>query len=96
MFSKEILLCRNINIETAEMDDEVGMLNIDTGKYYVLDAVGRDIWDSLEDPISFEQLVDRLLTIYDVDRKTCEKDTLEFVNDLLENSLIRTADLEEK
>lgn len=89
MIFENTRLVRKNDIETAEMGDEIGMLNVETGKYYILNGIGSDIWDVLETEMTFAELVDRLLTIYDVDRKLCEQDTMTFLKELVDNALIQ-------
>lgn len=83
------MIVRNNNIETAEMGEEVGMLDVETGNYYILNEIGTDIWSLIEKPVAFEQLIDKLRMIYDVDYETCEIESLEFIKEMIENKLIQ-------
>lgn len=87
------LLVRNSKIETAEMGEEVGMLDVETGNYYILNEIGTDIWAFLETPITFEQLVNQLLSIYSIDYDTCERESLSFLEEMIENKLIQLESL---
>lgn len=86
------MIVRNNNIETAEMGEEVGMLDVETGNYYILNEIGTDIWSLIEKPVAFEQLIDKLRMIYDVDYETCEVESLEFIKEMIENKLIQVSD----
>lgn len=86
---KSKMLVRNSNIETAEMGEEVGMLNVETGNYYILNEIGTDIWALLETPTTFEQLVNQLLSIYTIDYDTCERESLSFLEEMINNKLIQ-------
>lgn len=83
------LLVRNNNIETAEMGEEVGMLDVESGNYYILNEIGTDIWAFLETPTTFEQLVNKLLSIYTIDYDTCERESLSFLEEMINNKLIQ-------
>lgn len=83
------LIVRNNSIETAEMGAEVGMLDVESGNYFMLNEIGTEIWNFLEGPMIFEQLIDELQIVYDIDRKTCENEALEFINQMVENQLIQ-------
>ena len=72
----------------AAIDNEKVMMSVEKGKYYSLDPVGSGIWEILETPIRVSDLIDRLLTRYDVDRATCEKDVLLFLERLREDGII--------
>lgn len=86
------MIVRNNTIETAEMGEEVGMLDVETGNYYILNEIGTDIWSLLENPVAFEQLIDKLRLIYDVDYDTCEIESLAFIKEMVENKLIQVVD----
>lgn len=86
------IIVRNNSIETAEMGEEVGMLDVETGNYYMLNEIGTDIWSFLETPITFEQLIEKLRMVYDVNYETCEVESLEFIKEMIENKLIQVSD----
>ncbi len=86
---KDKMLVRNNNIEIAEMGEEVGMLDVETGNYYILNEIGTDIWALLETPTTFEQLVNQLLSIYSIDYDTCAQESLAFLEEMINNKLVR-------
>jgi len=57
-------------------------MSIENGEYYGLDDIGSRIWELIEKPVKVSNLIDTLLERFDVDRGTCEKDVLKFLNDL--------------
>jgi hypothetical protein len=79
---------RKVDILTTDLDGEIGMFNIETGKYYTLGGVSSDIWNFIEKPISVEQLVNKLLEQYDIDKETCLQHTITFLIELQEMKLI--------
>jgi hypothetical protein len=79
---------QNKEIMQSKIDEDVVMLDIDTGFYFGLDAVGSTIWSHLSHPISFEELIVRLMSKYDIDRETCETETRLFLKQLLEKNII--------
>jgi len=83
-----MLYKRNVNIEFSSIGNEIGMLNIDTGMYYVIDEIGKDLWDYLVDPISVTDLVNKTLNDYDIDYETCLNDVKQFLQELHERKLI--------
>ena len=44
----------------AEVDDDLVMVNVETGYYYAVSDVARDIWDSIERPTKISNLIDEL------------------------------------
>lgn len=73
---------------SAEIEEEAVMMSIEQGKYYGLDEIGTRIWKLIEQPQSVSKLLETLLSEYDVDNKTCEKDVLSLLNGLLEENMI--------
>lgn len=72
----------------ASLGDEVVMMSLEQGNYYGLDPVGAHIWELLSEPLTVNELVEKLLTTYAVDRAVCERETLAFLNRLLEEKLV--------
>lgn len=64
------------------------MMSLEQGNYYGLDPVGAHIWELLSEPLTVNELVEKLLTTYAVDRAVCERETLAFLNRLLEEKLV--------
>lgn len=73
----------------SDMDGEKVMLDIASGKYYNLGAVGGAIWDLLEQPMTVKQLVDELVKQYDVEQAVCEEQVLAFLEQLSAEGLIQ-------
>jgi hypothetical protein len=75
---------------SARMDDEAALLNLDTGVYYGLDAMGAYIWQWLKEPIPVHVLQSRLLEDYDVDAAVIEADLHAFLSEMLSAGLVVT------
>lgn len=88
------MFVRKNGIETAEMGEEIGMLDIESGNYYVLNGIASDLWFLLETPMTLGQLIDELCLIYDVDQQTCKVESLEFINNMVQSKLIQVIDSE--
>jgi Coenzyme PQQ synthesis protein D (PqqD) len=76
-------------IVANDIDDEKVMMNVEKGQYYGLDPVGSRVWELLERPVRVAELIDALTLKYDVDRATCERDVLAFLEELHEDGIIR-------
>ncbi|MEK3796894.1 lasso peptide biosynthesis PqqD family chaperone [Peribacillus sp. FSL H8-0477] len=72
----------------SDMDGEKVMLSIQSGKYYNLGQVGGDIWDLIKEPVTIEQIVHSLQSIYEVSQTECEDQVLSFLEKLKEEGLI--------
>jgi hypothetical protein len=84
------LLSRNIEIITNEIDDEILMMSIEDGKYYGLNPVGSEIWKLLEKPQTIEDIIPTLIEIFDIDEEICRKESLIFIETMIENNIILT------
>ena len=84
----DIVIVRGEDNISTELDGETVILDIGSGVYSGLDQVGTTIWNSLEKPVRFGEVVQKILAVYDVDQAQCESDLIEFLNSLSENKLI--------
>ena len=72
----------------SDMGGEKVMMNIDNGKYYNLGEIGGDIWTLIEKSISVQEVVEALLTEYQVEREDCVEQVLTFLQQLYNEKLI--------
>ena len=77
------------DIVASDIDGEKVMMSIVNGKYYGLEPVGSRIWEMIGEPVKVSALIDALLGLYDVDRETCERDVLAFLNELNKAGIVR-------
>ncbi|MEA4888962.1 MAG: lasso peptide biosynthesis PqqD family chaperone [Clostridiaceae bacterium] len=84
-----MVITRNSEIVTADMDGETVMMSIENEKYYNLGKMGSVIWGLLEAPLSVEALIGKLLDKYDVDRGQCEKEVFSFLSNTYKEGLIK-------
>jgi hypothetical protein len=75
----------------SDMAGEKVMLSVKNGKYYNLGKTGGDIWELIEGKISILQLVDSLVTNYEVDRSVCIEQVITFLENLLNEGLIEVS-----
>lgn len=72
----------------AAVGDELLMMSIEKGSYFSLNAVGTRIWELLESPITFDELVARLTAEYDVPADTCRQEVEKFLAALRERGML--------
>ena len=77
------------DIVASDIDDEVVMMSVEKGQYYGLDSIGSRIWELIGKPIKVSELIADLLLKYDVDRETCERDLLAFLEELNEDGILK-------
>jgi Coenzyme PQQ synthesis protein D (PqqD) len=85
-------ICLCTDLQAMEVDDATVIANGRAGDCYGLELISRRIWQLLYRPTTVAELCEALLREYDVDRETCEREVLEFLNDSRVEGLVQTAD----
>jgi hypothetical protein len=88
-FRSEDKLSRVQNLLSAEFDQETVLMSIDAGAYYGLEGTARSIWEILETPLTFSDLMDRLAEEYKVSPETCAADVERFLGEMDREGLLR-------
>lgn len=86
----DTVLQRKADLLFNEIDGELVMLSLENNEYYGMDEVASRIWTLLEKPISFKELINKLLDEYEVIEPQCSENTLSFLNTLSKKKLIIT------
>ena len=87
--STESIVNQIEDIIASDIDDEVVMMSVEKGQYYGLDSIGSRVWELIGKPIKVSELIDALLLKYDVDRETCERDVLAFLEKLHADGILK-------
>lgn len=71
-------------------DSEAGTVVLDreTNAYFGLDGVAAFIWDQLQEPLSLNVLVERVVAEYEVDIDSACEDAKQFIVHLIEKGLV--------
>ncbi len=77
---------------SADLTGEAAILDLKSGVYYGLDAVGARIWDLLQEPKTVNDIRDAILEEYDVEPERCERDLLTLLQELAAAGLIEARD----
>ena len=81
-------LKRSEQIMFTELDDEIAMMDIESGRYFGVDTAGTRIWQLLEVEKSLQELCSILQDEFTVSAEDCERDVRIFVDELLEHKLV--------
>lgn len=68
--------------------EEVVLLDLDSGTYYGLDAVGGRLWDLITGAATIGEAIETMLGEYEVERDVLESDVMRLVAELEEKGLI--------
>jgi hypothetical protein len=81
-------LHRRADSIATEIDGEVVVMSMATGRTFGLDKRGSRIWALLERPVTMDELVQALLQQYDTTAEKCRADVVAFVEHLLAQELV--------
>jgi hypothetical protein len=82
-------ISRNPAILAVEVDSETVMMSIEAGRYYGLDDIGTVIWQRIDPPCSFGDLVDQLALEYEADRATISSDVRALIDRMAQQDVVR-------
>jgi Coenzyme PQQ synthesis protein D (PqqD) len=82
------LIRRTASVLTAEVDKQIVMMDIESGRYLGLDDIGGVIWQRLETPRTFGELVDGLVADYDADRSVIADDVRKLLLDMAAHDVV--------
>jgi Coenzyme PQQ synthesis protein D (PqqD) len=89
MLTRSATVERAGDLVTAPMGEELAMMDMTAGTYFVLDEVAAFIWERLEGPTTVAELCSELERRYDVAPSRCEVDVLSFLESLRGKGLLR-------
>ncbi len=90
MIKLDSVVEKNQEILASDIDGETVMMSMQNGKYYGMDEIGSRIWSLISGENTPADIIDKLLTEFDVSREECTKDVMFFLEELEKNKLIKT------
>ncbi len=79
-FSKDVVF--------RDLDDEMIIMDMNTGKYFGLNETGAKIWALLDKYQKPKKVIDELLTEYNLSEDECEREVKQFLQAILNKGLI--------
>jgi len=86
--SLDSLILQRPDALVAEVDDEVMMMHPESGEYFGLNPVAGYIWSLLVEPRKISEVCDAVQAEFEVDRDRCVRDTIAFVNQMVDDDLL--------
>ena len=71
-----------------KFDDELVLINLDSGNYYSCEKVGTDIWDFIQNGASETEIIEEISQRYAESLSTIEDAVKKFLSELKEEGLI--------
>lgn len=75
----------------SEIDDELVMMNIDTGDYFGLNDVATAVWLKVRETTTYSDLIESLIEEFDVKPEQCETEVNELLTQLNAAKLIEVS-----
>jgi hypothetical protein len=76
-------------ITHEHLDDQVIMINLETGAYFALEAAAADCWSALVAGAAFDDIVSDMLRRYDVDQSRAERDVEALLDAMVAEGLVQ-------
>ncbi len=92
MISKETVVAAAPEQVSCDLAGEAAILDLKSGVYYGLDAVGARIWELIQQPKAVSEVHAALLEEYEVESERCLSDLLSILQSLSDNKLIEVRD----
>ena len=89
MITPDTPLVRNDSLVSAPMGSDVAMMDMESGKYFVLQEVAAFIWERLVQPATAAELCAALVQRYDVTAERCRAEVLPFLQNAHDKGLLR-------
>jgi hypothetical protein len=84
----QTLITRNPALLVAPVHDETVMMEIESGRYYGLDDIGTAVWQRLESPCRFGDLVQSLTMEFDAGRTVIARDVGVLLTRMAEHKVV--------
>jgi len=82
---------KNTNFPTTILEDELLMMDVESGNYINLNKTGNIIWQLIQPPVSVEDLINKLVEKYKIDVDICTTDTIQYLEQIYKIHLIEIA-----
>lgn len=76
-------------LASADLDGEVVLLDVSSGRYFGLNGVAARIFNLVTEPRTLAQVVDVLVAEYEADRALLHADATAFLDELVQRGLVR-------
>ncbi|MCE7992744.1 MAG: PqqD family protein [Roseivirga sp.] len=82
------LLKKSDDLIEAGLGESLALMSIESGKYFGMNQVASYIWQAMNEEVSFDDLVSRLTSVFEVDTETCANNCKDFIQDLHERKMV--------
>lgn len=84
----ETVLTRSSGLVSSEIDEDIVLMSVETGRYYSISNVGASIWNLLAEPLSVYEICQGLMSEYEIDPVRCKDEVLVFIRQLKDEGIV--------
>ncbi|EOU1912439.1 lasso peptide biosynthesis PqqD family chaperone [Clostridium perfringens] len=88
LISLDSIVSQKEDVDVTELNGEKIMMDLDKGKYFMLNETGSAIWDAINEHKSVSKIIEAIVKEYDIDRETCESKVLEYLEKLRHEEIV--------
>ncbi len=80
---------KNNEILDGNLEGSLVMMDIQKGKYFSLNPVGKRIWEMIEQPKSFDEIINLLQAEFEVTPEQCSSEVIEFLAKMEKSGIVK-------
>ena len=77
------------DVVDGALEENLVMMHVENGKYFGLNTVGKCIWELLEQPKTLNEIVDSLLTTFEVTPEQCLTEVKMFLDEMEKADVVK-------
>ena len=94
--SEDNFIQRTSNFLDTQLDDEIIMLQMETGKIFAVSDSAKFIWQQLVEPVTIKNLIEQLIEIYDIETGRCRDEVICYIDELMKQGFVCVKSFPEK
>ncbi len=88
MLPLDTIISKNKRVPWRIIEGEAILVKVDSGEVIQLNEVAAEIWRMIDGQRKISGIITHICNSFDVEKKDAEKDTLDFLESLLDKNLI--------
>ena len=82
------MLKKNNKLCISEKNNEIVIMNMEKGEFWGLQDVSFDIWKIMDEYKNIDEIIDKIVQIYEVGRQEAEKDLSNIIEEMKINGMV--------
>ena len=83
-----VLKINDVDFLASQLGEEIIILDMKSGDYIGLNKVGSAVWKLIDEPTTLDEIIQSLLTSYDIDEEQCRSEVTTFLTGMVEKNAI--------